>query len=77
MDKVNDPYVRMSLALQAAFGLRREEAIKFQPHYADRGDHIALKGSWTKGARERTVSITPPNNVQCLTKHINWPGQGH
>lgn len=60
LDRVTDPHVRMSLRLQAAFGLRREESIKFQPGYADRGDHIALKGSWTKGGRERTVPITTP-----------------
>ena len=42
LEQVTDAHVRMSLQLQAAFGLRREEAIKFQPSYADRGDHIAL-----------------------------------
>ena len=58
LDKISDPYVRMSVRLQAAFGLRREEAIKFQPAYAMRGDHIALKSSWTKGGRARTIPIT-------------------
>ncbi|KCV30146.1 phage integrase, N-terminal domain protein [Bordetella bronchiseptica 00-P-2730] len=58
LEQITDVHVRMSLQLQAAFGLRREEAIKFQPCYADRGDHIALKGSWTKGGRKRTVPIT-------------------
>lgn len=53
----------MIFQLQAAFGLRREEVIKFQPSYADRGDRIALKGLWTKGGRERTVPIT--TTVQC------------
>lgn len=55
---VHDAHVQISLRLQAAFGLRREEAIKFQPGYADRGDHIALKSSWTKGGRERVIPIT-------------------
>ena len=50
-------YVRFSLRLQAAFGLRREESIKFQPNYADRGDQLVLKPSWTKGAVPRSVSI--------------------
>jgi integrase len=58
LDRISDPYVRMSLRLQAAFGLRREESIKFQPDYADRNDHIVLKGSWAKGGRERTIPIT-------------------
>ena len=54
---VKDEYVRMSLRLQQAFGLRREEALKIQPRWADRGDHLQLKASWTKGGRERTVPI--------------------
>ncbi len=58
LERVSDPHVRMSLALQQAFGLRREESIKFQPSYADRGDCIALKGSWTKGGRPRAVPVT-------------------
>ena len=33
---VRDVHVRMSLRLQQAFGLRREEAIKIQPRWADR-----------------------------------------
>ena len=56
--KIDDQYVRMSVRLQAAFGLRREESIKFQPLYAMQGDHIKLKSSWTKGGRARTVPIT-------------------
>lgn len=60
LDRITDPYVHMSLRLQAAFGLRREEAIKFRPTYADRTNHIAIKGSWAKGGRERTVPITTP-----------------
>jgi site-specific recombinase XerC len=54
---VRDEHVRMSLRLQQAFGLRREEALKIQPRWADRGDHLQLKASWTKGGRERRVPI--------------------
>tara|TARA_R110002096_G_scaffold434715_1_gene657636 strand:+ start:692 stop:1558 length:867 start_codon:yes stop_codon:yes gene_type:complete len=57
LERVSDPYVRLSLRLQAAFGLRREEAIKFRPNYAIKDDHIKLKASWTKGGRARTVPI--------------------
>lgn len=57
LEKIFDPYVRLSLRLQAAFGLRREEAIKFRPNYAIKADHIKLKASWTKGGRARTVPI--------------------
>ncbi len=43
--------------LQSAFGLRREEAIKFSPNIADKGDRIYLKGSWTKGGKPREILI--------------------
>jgi len=56
--QVSDDYVRLSLRLQAEFGLRREEAIKFSPGYGIKGDHIKLKPSWTKGGRARTVPIS-------------------
>ena len=59
LEKISDPYVRLSLRLQSAFGLRREEAIKFSPNYAIKDDHIKLKASWTKGGRARTVSGMP------------------
>ena len=54
---VSDARVRMSLELQAAFGLRREEAIKFRPQWADQGGHIVLRASWTKGGKARTVPV--------------------
>jgi integrase len=57
LEKIRDPYVQMSLELQQAFGLRREEAIKFNPGYADRGDRIHLKSSWTKGGKARDVPV--------------------
>ena len=63
---ITDAHVRMSLQLQSAFGLRREEAIKFQPKYADQGDHILLKGSWTKGGRDRYVPITTSQQREVL-----------
>ena len=76
LEQVTDVHVRMSLQLQAAFGLRREEAIKFQPSYADRGDHIALKGSWTKGGRERTVPITTTEQRDALHAAHRLAGTG-
>ena len=38
INDIRDRNIVVSLKLQAAFGLRREEAIKFQPNYADRGE---------------------------------------
>jgi integrase len=76
VDRIRDTYVRMSLALQEAFGLRREEAIKFQPRHADRGDCIVLKGSWTKGGRPRTVPITTPEQRVALNAAHRVAGSG-
>jgi site-specific recombinase XerC len=47
--RVRHRYVRMSLELQRAFGLRRTEAIKIRPHQADHGDHLVLQGSGPRG----------------------------
>lgn len=58
--KVSDPLVGLSLRLQAAFGLRCEEAIKFRVAFADRGDRLVLKPSWTKGGRYREIPILHP-----------------
>ena len=55
--RVTDEHVRMSLELQAAFGLRREEALKFIPAYADRGDRVRIKASWAKGGRAREIPV--------------------
>ena len=57
LGKVRDQHVRMSLELQRAFGLRRGEAMKFNPSYADKGDDIKLKASWTKGGKPRTIPV--------------------
>jgi integrase len=55
---------------------RREESIKFQPRYADRGDYIALKGSWTKGGRPRAVPITTPEQRLVLDQAHRLAGAG-
>lgn len=74
--RITDPHVRVSLHLQAAFGLRREESIKFQPRHADGGDHIAIKGSWAKGGRDRTVPITTPEQRAVLDEAHRLAGSG-
>ena len=74
--KVRDEHVRMSLELQQAFGLRREEAMKFQPSFADRGDHLVLKASWTKGGRERTLPIRTEAQRDVLNRARRLAGFG-
>ena len=56
MDAIKDPLIHMSIRLQSAFGMRREESIKFNPSRDDRGFSLALEVG-TKGGRPRTVPI--------------------
>src|SRR5471030_296303 len=74
--KVTDPYTRMSLKLQAAFGLRRAESIKIQPVWADRGDKLLLKSSWAKGGREREIPIRNEEQRQVLNEAKQFAGRG-
>ena len=74
--KVRDEHVRISLELQQAFGLRREEAIKFIPTYADQGDHLRLKPSWTKGGRARKIPIRTKAQRECLDRAHRLAGKG-
>jgi hypothetical protein len=73
--KVRDEHVRMSLELQQAFGLRREESIKFIPTYADQGDHLVLKPSWTKGGKARTLPIRTPEQREVLDRAHRLAGK--
>lgn len=87
---ISDQYICLSIRLQAAFGLRREESIKFSPSYAVQKDHIKLKSSWTKGGRARTVPITNEEQRRLLEEvkalarggalippHLNYVKQLH
>ena len=76
LDKIRDTHVRMSLELQRAFGLRREEAIKFSPSYADRGDHLELKASWTKGGKARVIPIRTAAQREVLNRARQLAGLG-
>ena len=74
--RVKDPHALMALRLQAAFGLRREEAIKFAPSYADRGDRIAVKGSTAKGGRPREVPVLTDGQRKLLDEARELAGGG-
>ena len=76
LERITDPHVRMSLELQRAFGLRREEAIKIQPTLADKGQTIWLKPSWTKGGREREIPIRTETQRQLLDQAKILGGKG-
>ncbi len=57
VEQIRDVFIQLSLRLQAEFGLRREESIKIVPKWADRGNCLVLKDSWTKGGRQREIPI--------------------
>lgn len=73
---VADAHVRVSLELQQAFGLRREEAIKFIPSYADRGDRLMLKDTWTKGGKAREIPIRTDSQRAVLDRAHRLAGRG-
>jgi site-specific recombinase XerC len=76
VEKIKDPFSRASLRLQEAFGLRKGESIKFNPSWADRGDHIVLKASWCKGGKERTIPIQDLFQRQVLDEAKALAGTG-
>ena len=78
LSKVKDERVRMSLELQRAFGLRREESIKFQPSYAMAGgaESIQLKAGWTKGGRERRIPVRTEYQRDVLARAAALAGTG-
>jgi hypothetical protein len=76
LEKVRDEHVRMSLELQQAFGLRREEAMKIRPCIADQGEHLFLQGSWTKGGRERILPIRTEQQREVLNRAHRLAGRG-
>lgn len=81
LEQVRDAHLKLSLELQAQFGLRREEAMKFQPNYAIRlggpeGDFIRLKQSWTKGGRPRDIPILHEAQRELLERVRQLAGAG-
>jgi len=76
LERVRDPHVRMSLELQQAFGLRREEAIKFRPGYADRGDRLVLKDTWTKGGKAREIPMRNAAQREVVARAHRLAGKG-
>ena len=74
--RIDNECVRMSVRLQQAFGLRREESIKFRPSYADLNSMIRLKGSWTKGGRPREIPIAESTQRELLNQVHELVGFG-
>jgi len=75
LDKVSDPHARMAVRLMAAFGLRREEAIKFRPDLSDKGARLAIKVG-TKGGRYREVPVLLSRQRALLEEAKALAGKG-
>lgn len=75
-EKISDACLRISLELQKVFGLRREEAIKFSPDYADRNTYIRLKATWCKGGRAREIPIRTDEQRDVLNRAKLLAGKG-
>ncbi|MDH3282428.1 MAG: integrase domain-containing protein, partial [Gammaproteobacteria bacterium] len=52
------------------------EAIKFQPAYADQGDRLVLKASWTKGGKAREIPIRTDDQRAALKAAHQVAGRG-
>jgi len=76
LSQVQDAHIAVSLKLQEVFGLRREEAMKLQPSYADRADTLVLKSSWTKGGRPREIPIRTEEQRRVLDQAHQLAGKG-
>ncbi len=77
LEQVTDAHVRMSLQLQAAFGLRREEAIKFQPSYADRGTTSPSRDRGPRAVGSELCPSPRQSNATCSTQHTAWRAEDH
>ncbi|MGS2724931.1 phage integrase N-terminal domain-containing protein [Porticoccus sp. GXU_MW_L64] len=76
LNRIDDPHIKISLELQATFGLRREESIKFIPSYADQQDHIILKATWCKGGKARIIPIENHQQRDVLNRAHQLAGNG-
>jgi site-specific recombinase XerD len=76
LSRLTDPYTKMSLRLQEQFGLRREESLKLQATWADFGDRIRLKASWTKGGKYREIPISTAAQRAALDEAKSLAGKG-
>ena len=76
LNQISDPYLKVSLELQKAFGLRREESIKFIPTYADQSTFIRLKDTWCKGGKAREIPIRTDEQRNVLLKAHKIAGKG-
>ena len=56
--------------------MRREESIKIRPQWADRGDRLVLKDTWTKGGRAQEILIRNEYQRRPLDEAKRFAGSG-
>lgn len=76
LELITDPHVHISLRLQEAFGLRREESLKIIPSRAWQGDQLVLQASWTKGGRPREIPVRTEQQRRLLLEASRIAGRG-
>ncbi len=57
LNQITDENIRDSLKHQSLFGVRREESMKTNFVFADRGNQLFLMNRWCKGKVERSIPI--------------------
>lgn len=79
---ITNERIKISLELQKAFGLRREECLKFKPVFALDGNSIEsaqsikLAPTWCKGGRAREVPVRTDYQRDVLTRALAIAGRG-
>lgn len=79
---IKNERLRVSLELQKAFGLRREECLKFQPVHAlgglpvDKALKIQLAPTWCKGGRAREIPVKTNYQRDVLARALAVAGAG-
>ncbi|WP_075185083.1 phage integrase N-terminal domain-containing protein [Teredinibacter haidensis] len=76
INTIDDEYVRASVMMARAFGLRKEEAIKVIPSIANESDRLYLRPSWCKGGRERLIPIRNEQQREALENALIVAGNG-
>lgn len=76
LSQIKNRNLRLSIELQQEFGLRQEESFKLIPSYADNGSYIELKGSWTKGGRQRSIPVVSFDQRDLIDRIHAVAGQG-
>ena len=67
LERIKSEHVRLSVEMQRRYGMRREEAMKVQVAWADRGTYLKLKGSWTKGGASAPSRFARRSSGSCWT----------